>query len=228
MNNQYRNTYVEINLSNIYENYKSIQNKAKNVKIMPVVKADAYGHGAVEVTRYLVSKGVDQFCVSLLEEAIELRNIFPEIQILVMGIVEKNGLLIASENDITCTISNMDQLKLMPKLKKRLKIHLNIDSGMNRLGFKNNQEILEVMEILKKNKFLEIEGIYSHFSTADVDKSYYDIQMKRFIEVLEVINYRFKMIHLSNSSSVIKYENIIDASELENKYISDLNNFTKI
>ena len=210
MSNQFRKTYVEVNLSNIYHNYKEIQKRAGSVELIPVVKANGYGHGSIEVTKYLISKGIDRFAVSLLEEALELRNHFQNIEILVMGIVEENGLLIASENNITITISNFDQIENLLNLKKTLKIHVKIDTGMNRLGFKTNTDINRAMKLLKGNKLLDIEGIYTHFSTADVDKTYYDIQLNRFKQVLQMIDYNFKRVHISNSSSVIKYEKNID------------------
>ena len=210
MSRQYRNTYAEISLPNLYENYINVQKIIKPTKVIPVVKANAYGHGVVQVVDYLSSRGIDQFAVSLLEEALELREKFENIDILVMGIVENDGLLIASENDITLTISNLDQLQSLKFLKKRLKIHLKIDSGMNRLGFKNNDEIIQGFNILRNNDMIIIEGIFTHFSTADVDKSYYDIQMTRFNEVLKMIDFDFQSIHVSNSSSAIKYENDID------------------
>jgi len=210
MSKQYRKTYVEVNLPNLYSNYTNVQNIVKETKVIPVVKANAYGHGVIPVVEYLVSKGVDQFAVSLLEEALELREKFKNIKILVMGIVEENGLLIASENDITLTISNLNQVQNHQKLAKKLKIHLKIDSGMNRLGFKYDQDILQAVEYFRSNEDFVLEGIFTHFSTADVDKSYYDIQMSRFNKVLKMIDYDFHCIHVSNSSSAIKYENNIN------------------
>lgn len=210
MNDMYRNTFAEVDLGHLYENYKTVQSLNESIKVIPVVKANAYGHGAIEVTSFLYSKGIDYFAVSLLEEAIELRKLFPTINILVMGIVEENGLVVASENDIVVTISNIDQLNYLSLLSQNLKIHVKIDSGMNRLGFKTDQEIQNAMKLLQGNKFIYIEGIYTHFSTADVDKSYYDIQIKRFTNVLKDIDYEFKMVHVSNSSSLLKYEEDIE------------------
>lgn len=207
MNNRYRRTYAEINLSNIYDNYTTVQNIAIGKGVIPVVKANAYGHGAVEVVRYLLEKGIDYFAVSLLEEALELRSLFPEINILVMGIVEGQGLVIASENNITITISNLDQFKNVRNLIETLKIHVKINTGMNRLGFTSQSDIESALKFMVSNyPSILIEGIYTHFSTADVDKSYYDIQMRRFKKVLELLSYDFQMIHVSNSSSGIKYE----------------------
>ncbi len=209
MSDLFRKTYAEINLRNIYDNYCNVQKLNASGKIIPVVKANAYGHGAKTVTKYLISKGIDQYAVSLLEEALELRNEFESIDILVMGIVEDKGLLVASENNITVTISNVDQLRDLSKLQKQLKVHVKIDTGMHRLGFNTDDEITNAIEYLKSNQFIELEGIYTHFSTADGDKEYYDIQLKRFKDVVNMINFDFKMIHCSNSSSAIKYENKI-------------------
>jgi alanine racemase len=127
-----------------------------------------------------------------------------------MGIVEDEGLIKASEEDITITVSNFDQIETLKKLKKNLTIHLNVDTGMNRLGCKNDHTILEAVRILKENPKVFIQGIYTHFSTADDNKIYYDIQMRRFRQILEMIDYHFEMIHISNSSSTIKYEADID------------------
>ena len=90
------------------------------------------------------------------------------------------------------TISNLDQLKSVRKLNKTLKVHVKIDTGMNRLGFKNIDHIVDSFNKLKllSDKII-IEGIYTHFSTADVDKLYYDIQMRRFREVLDVLEFDF-------------------------------------
>ena len=210
MSKHYRKTYAEINLPNLLDNFKNVQNIVKDKTIIPVVKADAYGHGDIEVTRYLHDRGVDYFAVSLLEEALKLRENFPKIEILVMGIIENDGLLIASENNISVTISNSDQLESVRKLVNPLKVHIKIDSGMNRLGFKFDDEILENFNIIRKNPLLNIIGIYTHFSTADVDKSYYDIQLSRFRDIIDFLDFEFEMIHASNSSSSIKYENNID------------------
>ena len=206
MNKRYRGTYVEVDLNHLYNNYQNAKNMAGGLNLIPVVKANAYGHGAKEVVEFLYEKGVDHFAVSLLEEALELREIFPNIRILTMGIVQKDGLIIASENDITVTISNFNQISDLKNLTKQLRIHVKIDSGMNRLGFKTNEDICNAMSLLKKNRYVDIEGIFTHFSTADVDKSYYDIQLNRFIDVLNLLKFDFRMIHISNSSSVIKYE----------------------
>lgn len=206
MNRIYRNTYAEVDLINLYKNYDLVKKRIGNKNIIPVVKANAYGHGVIEVVRYLISKNVDYFAVSTLEEALELRKEFKNIDILVMGVLQTEYFEIASRNNVTVTISNIDQIDNLDPLLSTLKIHIKIDSGMNRLGFKTDKEVQEAFSILTNNNLIIIEGIYSHFSTADCDYDYYKFQLERFKSVLSTIKFDFKMIHISNSSSSIKYE----------------------
>jgi len=148
MNSIYRKTYVEINLNNLYENYQNIKKIVKNKEIIPVVKANAYGHGVMEVVRFLVEKKINYFAVSLLEEALEIRKEFKDIDILIMGIVQREQFQMASVNNLTITISNYDQLKELDKLDTYLSVHLKIDTGMNRLGVKSTKDIQEIFNIL--------------------------------------------------------------------------------
>ena len=209
MNNIYRKTYAEIDLKNLYDNYKNIKALLNNKTIIPVVKANAYGHGVMEVVQYLIDKDINYFAVSLLEEALELRQEFKDIDILIMGVIDKEQFEIVSRNKFTITISNFDQLEGIENFKEPLIIHMKVDTGMNRLGFKSNDDISKAFEILNNNKALNLQGIYTHFATADGNKELYDIQLNRFSTILEFLNYKFEMIHASNSSSTIKYESEI-------------------
>ena len=209
MNNIYRQTYAEINLSNLYKNYKNIESLSKNKKVIPVVKADAYGHGVIEVVSYLVKHKIDYFAVSLLEEALQIRKSFHDVEILVMGVVERKYFDIAADNNITLTVSNMDQLEKISELNNTLKVHMKIDTGMNRLGFKSENDILLAFKTINSCSSVFLEGIYTHFSTADSDEEYYRMQLHRFQYIFELINFDFKMVHASNSSSAIKYESDI-------------------
>lgn len=206
MNNIYRKTYAEIDLQSIYKNYKIVEKQANNKKVIPVVKANAYGHGAIEVVKYLISKNIDYFAVSTLEEALELREQFKDIEILIMGVVQNEYFEIAASNNFIITISNKDQIKQLSLLNTELKVHIKVDSGMNRLGFKEDVDIINAFNILLENNNIYIEGIYTHFATADNDYNYYKMQLNRYKDILKLLNYDFKMIHMSNSSSSIKYE----------------------
>jgi len=201
----YRKTYAEINLENLYQNYLNVEKRTYN-KVIPVVKANAYGHGAIEVVNYLYKKGITFYAVSLVEEALELRSKNKEIEILVMGVTHKEDFEVCSKNGFTITISNMDQVDMLIEVECDLKVHLKVDTGMNRLGFKEENDVITAVEFLKKHHSISLEGIYTHFATADGDFEFYQKQKKRFEDLLDIINYDFEMIHCSNSSSSIKYE----------------------
>ncbi len=205
-----RKTYAIIQLENLYQNYKNVVEKSGNKKVIPVVKANAYGHGAIEVVRYLASKGIKEYAVSLVEEADELREHFKDIDILIMGVTHEEDFIHAAENNYTITVVNTDQIDSLLTLNKELKVHIKIDSGMNRLGFKYDNEIKSAVDILKKHQYINLEGIYTHYATADCDYDYFLKQKNRFEEVLNYLDYDFKVIHTSNSSSSIKYEKDIE------------------
>lgn len=207
MMNRYRSTVAEINLKHLYSNYEKVQNIIGPSKcVIPVVKANAYGHGVIPVVSYLNEKGIDYFAVSLLEEALELREVFPNIDILCMGIVENDGLLIASENNIVITISNFDQIEYVRNLVKPLRVHLKVDTGMNRLGLKFEDDIVRAFKMLQQDPMILLEGLYTHFSTADDNILYFETQLAKFTEIKNTLSYDFPMIHVSNSSSQIKFE----------------------
>ncbi len=210
MNNIYRNTYAEINLQNLYQNYSNIDSLLKNKKVIPVVKANAYGHGGIEVVKYLIDRNIDYFAVSLLEEAIELRKEFKSIEILIMGIIDRSQFYIASRYNLSITIGNFDQLVDIESLDFPITVHMKIDTGMNRLGFKDENDIVKAFNIMRKNSHIKLQGIFTHFATADGNKGFYDTQLSKFSTVIKLLNYEFEMIHISNSSSMIKYESKID------------------
>lgn len=209
MSNRYRGTFAEIDLRSIESNYIYISDLLKDKKIMPVVKANAYGHGVIEVVRTLVDLGVDYFCVSLLEEALEIKEVFPNVKILVMGVVMPNDFNIASKKNITITISNEMQFKGLLDFNESLNVHIKVNTGMNRLGFKGINVVNNVVGNVSKNKNINIEGIFTHFATADSDEEYYKYQLNNFKEILDGVNFNFEMVHVSNSSSTIKYESSI-------------------
>lgn len=209
---RYRKSYVEINLKNIYENIKIVEDRLNEKKVIPVIKANAYGHGMIEVASYLYKKNIDYFAVSLLEEALELRSYIKDCNILVMGVVYEDQLLIASENNITVTLSSYELYEHILDFSLPLKVHLKIDTGMNRLGLKNFEEAQKIISSLIPKDNIYLEGIYTHFSTADCNKEYYLKQLRKFKDFMSLVNYQFPVIHISNSSSAIKYEGDISVT----------------
>ncbi len=202
---RYRKTWLEINLDNIHHNYMQIMNRC-NKHVIPVIKANAYGHGAVQVADYLVQKGVSYFAVSLLEEAIEIKAKYPSINVLVMGVISEADLSIVSDYNITFTLTQNDLFEAMQRFDGKLKCHIKVDTGMHRLGYTSITDVKNVLHESKKHQHINIEGIYTHFATSDSDKSYVDFQVSKFKKLLDSLNELPPMIHVSNTSASLKYE----------------------
>ena len=167
-------TWAEINMDALTENIKNIRNITnKDSMIMAVVKADAYGHGAVNVAKLLLQNGADRLAVADLDEAIELRRSGISAEILILGASFDNDCKSLVKHDITPAVFSYDFAKKLSaeavKQEKQAKIHIKIDTGMSRIGFvsgDSNEEICN--EILKISELpnIFIEGIFSHFATS--------------------------------------------------------------
>lgn len=202
---QFRPTKALINLNNIYHNILYAK-KISNKEIIPVVKADAYGHGAKTVVEFLIEKGIDYFAVSLVEEALEIRQYNKDVDILVMGVIDESMFDVLSENNITFTIHSYQLKKALLETELNLKCHIKFDSGMHRLGLTSIDEVVELMNALSKKKTINLEGIYTHFATADSNYDYYTKQLSTFKSLINRLPYPLSMVHASNSSSTLKYE----------------------
>ena len=212
-----KGTWAEINLDNIKDNLYSLKKELNNeTKICCVVKADAYGHGAVEVSKMLEREGVDYFSVARFEEALELRNNGIKTPVLCMGYTCESDIKEALENNITLTVYNYDMaLKINDKAKDlgiASKIHLKIDTGMNRIGFLPNNDTVDVINKISKLKNINIEGIYTHFATADeLDKTETCKQVSNFkyiLEKLKELDINISIKHVSNTASTIDLKEI--------------------
>lgn len=216
MTNILRPTRVEINLKHLDHNLDILKDAIGKSRLMAVVKANAYSHGIVEISKHLQSK-VDYFGVAFIEEALQLRNANIKTPILVLGGIDNDQIDMFLENDITITGSSIEKLEAISKEAKRLnktaKIHLKVDTGMGRIGVQWDR-----VEPFFKRAFelpnLNIEGIFSHFVSSSLDLKLTKIQLERFKKTLEVLdryaNRDDLIIHLSNSGGV--------ANELEDAY----------
>ena len=218
-------TWAEINLDAL-ENNVNILKKflTKNEKFLAVIKADAYGHGLIPVAKKLEECKVDMFGVAAVQEAIKLRENGIKTPILILGQSPPELAEEICEYNITQAIENLEIAKIFSQkaleLKKKIKIHIKIDTGMGRIGFywpgenkdknKDKEEKLKIAKnILEITKLpgLEVEGIFSHFANAD-NKEYSSIQINKFIEVnkyLSELGYNFKIRHLSASVAIVNY-----------------------
>lgn len=209
----YRNTYVQIDLQNIKENVHKIIKRYSNYKYyFGVVKADCYGHDDVKTVKAIIDGGCNYLCVATLEEALEIRKKIEDIPILCLGVILKDYIDICKTKNITVTIPSLEYVK---KLKneniENLKVHIKINTGMNRLGIKESEELKEVYKILEKKK-ANIEGIYTHIYEAN-NKQKYDIQIEKFEELLKNIpKERIPIIHTSASEAMSNYNKIDDVN----------------
>ena len=202
----YRKTYVEINLDNIENNVKNIIKKYNNYKYyIGMIKSNAYNHGYYIVDT-LVKAGINYLAVSSLDEAIEIRKYNKKIPVLCTEIIDEDLIDIALKNNITLTIDNIDYLK---KIKDKCKIHIKINSGMNRLGVNTKEEFNDIYNYIQDNKNIYLEGIYTHFATPGVNDIYYDKQIDTFNAITNDIDLsKIDIVHLSSSFSLIAHPRI--------------------
>lgn len=203
-------TIAEINLRNLTHNYNSIRRKTKT-KVMAVVKADAYGHGMVKCAEALskLKSKPEYYGVALLEEAIELRNSKKIAEpILCFAPIQLDQIPIYSKKQISPTICTIKQIEQLSKLKKHkiIKVHVKINTGMNRLGLPH-EIAFEQISRLNKNPNIIIDGVYTHFATSDEkDKSFANLQLKRFatlINRLKKNKVNYGVAHAANSGAIL-------------------------
>ena len=182
----YRNTYVEINLNNLEKNIKTLIKRYKDYKYyFGVVKADCYAHGMKCINK-VIDAGCNYLAVATLDEALEIRKKFKNISILCLGIIDIKYLLLCLKNNITVTISSLDYLKSIKKNMNNLKVHIKVNTGMNRLGVNNKDEFNEIFNLIKEKK-MYLEGIYTHiYNTYNKESSLN--QFKLFEKITSNIN----------------------------------------
>lgn len=188
----YRNSYIEVNLDAIERNANFFAEKTGK-KVIGVVKANGYATvDYMEITA-LKSAGIDFFAVSSLDEALNLRKHEVKDNILILGYVPASAMSIVKNNDLSIVTVSKEFVEEADL--EGVKVHLKIDTGMNRIGIKPDQA-KEVLDLLI-SKYANVEGIMSHFSSADFDKEYSIRQYKLFEECVKNVGYEFKYIHMS-------------------------------
>lgn len=210
---QYRATRAEINLDHVIDNYKAFRHALpEGMRLLACVKADAYGHGAVQVARVLEQAGADYLSVAFLDEAIQLRRAGIQAPVLVLGYTPPEGIQAAWEHRVTVTAFSpevLEAIRNLPEesLKSPLKVHVKIDSGMGRLGLLPGEAAMSFVEEALALPQAEVEGMFTHFSKADEeDKSYTQEQYRRFASVvgsLENRGIRLPILHTGNSATAI-------------------------
>ncbi len=213
LNGFYRDTWVEVNLDAIEHNVKLIKNNLdNNVKIMAAVKANGYGHGAVQVAKTAIEAGADYLGVALLDEAIALRKAGIAEPILVLGWVRPTDINVACQNNIALTVFQSEWLEqASAHLNSNLHctLHLKIDTGMGRIGIRTKNEGKAVIDYIHEHQQFSLEGVYTHFATSDESNlDYFHLQYQRFNEMLDWIEgmgVNVPYIHCGNSAATIRF-----------------------
>ena len=199
---------VIVDLNNIGHNAEVITNTFKDYKYyIAVLKSNAYGHG-MKVVNKIVENGFNYIAVFSLDEALEVRKYNKDIPILLLCPISLEDLDIAKDNNLTITVHDIDYLKELLKLNYKLKIHLKLDTGLNRLGFKDKAEVVYAVNAIKESNYT-LEGIYSHFSTLGLFDPYYDKQVNKFKEMISLLDLNeIPMIHFSSSAILMSHKKI--------------------
>lgn len=207
-----RPVWVDINLNHLAHNISEVKRVVKSgALISAVIKADGYGHGAVQIGQTLLNHGADRFAVATLSEAVQLKMAFPQVPVMVLGYTPDELIERAIELDIIQTVFSYDQaLKFNQSAKavqKKLTVHIKINTGMNRIGMPVSDTTVDDIYQMSKLDGLSIEGIFTHFSSADeVDKTFTHLQVERFMQIvhgLEAKGVHIPIKHVANSAAII-------------------------
>ncbi|WRC83749.1 alanine racemase [Helicobacter pylori] len=207
-----RASFVEVNTASLRHNFSAVKSIVpKDAHIMAVVKANAYGAGAIKASEIFLQEGANYLGVATLDEALELRSHFSKTPILILGYSPNSNASMLIDNDLSAMIFSLEQAEVFSQMalksQKRLKIHLKIDTGMHRLGLEPNFKSIEIIKKIRALKGLEVEGIFTHLSNADANiKTHAKNQMKAFNAFLEQLldqKIEFQYRHAYNSAGIL-------------------------
>ncbi|GAA6864533.1 alanine racemase [Helicobacter pylori] len=207
-----RASFVEVDTASLRHNFSAVKSIIpKDAHIMAVVKANAYGAGAIKASEIFLQEGANYLGVATLDEALELRSHFSKTPILILGYSPNSNASMLIDNDLSAMIFSLEQAEVFSQMalksQKRLKIHLKIDTGMHRLGLEPNFKSIEIIKKIRALKGLEIEGIFTHLSNADAKiKTHAKNQMKAFNAFLEQLldqKVEFQYRHAYNSAGIL-------------------------
>ncbi|GAA7578248.1 alanine racemase [Helicobacter pylori] len=207
-----RASFVEVNTASLRHNFNAVKSIVpKDACVMAVVKANAYGAGALKASEIFLQEGANYLGVATLDEALELRSHFSQTPILILGYSPNTNASILIDNDLSAMVFSLEQAEVFSqvalKSQKRLKIHLKIDTGMHRLGLEPTFKSIETIKKIRALKGLEVEGIFTHLSNADANiKTHAKNQMKAFNAFLEQLldqKIEFQYRHAYNSAGIL-------------------------
>ncbi|MHA8262515.1 alanine racemase [Lactobacillaceae bacterium Melli_B3] len=211
----HRNAALIIDRKALFHNINNEANRLDaNTEMFMVVKANGYGHGAVEVAKVARKAGATGFCVAILDEALELREAGFTEPILVLGVTRPVDLSIAAQKDISVTLPSTMWLKeainelTNAQIHAKLKVHVALDTGMGRIGFQSIDEMQSALQLVADHHdLIEIEGIFTHFSTADAKVTdYFHLQVRRFKQFMAALPVKPRYVHVSNSATSLWHQ----------------------
>ncbi|OJF93060.1 alanine racemase [Alkalibacterium sp. 20] len=210
----YRYTRATIDLDKITYNYNQMKGLlSPKTKFMGVIKANAYGHGAVEVGKHLEKQDIDFLGVAILDEAMELREAGIKSPIQLLSPIEPDTITLAIKNDISITVFSKEIAEKVKRdaesLQQKAKIHLKVDSGMGRIGVRSREQALELSQLMT-SEWVVFEGIFTHFAEAEntADPAYTEYQYNFFIDIVDYLNQQninFDLTHCSNTAAALLY-----------------------
>lgn len=206
-----RPTKAVVNCQALYHNIKNeLATIDDGAEVFAVVKANGYGHGAVKVAEVAKKAGATGFCVSLLDEALELRQAGFQEPILVLGIVDPKHVAILAQERISTTVASLEWLEQASyywhqfECQNQVLIHVKIDTGMGRLGFIEEVDMRAAIAFIETHSELVMEGLFTHFAKADSkDNRYFELQQERFRKALAIFPRDIRYIHTSNSATAL-------------------------
>jgi alanine racemase len=211
----YRDTWVEINLDSISSNVQNMRKHLPSgVQIMAVVKANAYGHGAKNIAKIALESGATSLAVAFLDEALSLRKAGIQAPILVLGWVRPQDINVAAKHSITLTVFQPEWISQAADYYDGdqdvvIPLHIKVDTGMGRIGLRTFNELQSIVEEMKQHTFFKIEGVYTHFATADeCELDYFNHQYDQFKQIISWLhdrNIEVNIIHCGNSATGLRF-----------------------
>ena len=210
-----KRVYTKINLDNIQKNMQTVKERfGEDMKILGIVKANAYGHGAVTVAKSLVEFGAYMLGVAAIDEALELRENGIDVPVLILGQIFSQDYADAINNNITCAVADIETAKGLSetalKLGKKVSVHIKIDTGMGRIGFQPDENGEKLVKSLFSLDGLEITGAFTHFACADFkDKTSAYNQKQKFLDFTDKLigdGCKLPIRHMYNSASAMELE----------------------
>ncbi len=206
--NVHRDAWVEVNLEYLARNVKQIKKNVKEgVRLLAVVKADAYGHGAVMVAPTMLASGVDMLGVASIDEGLDLRDANINCDILVLGAVPVWAFESAAKNDISISVFSHEHIlackQAYQRTGKKVKVHIKVDTGMNRIGV-NKADAAEFIKKIQACDFIQLKGIFSHLACAE-DEEETKKQIDEFNEIISHVNTAGIILHILNTAGIISY-----------------------